>query len=461
MSKENQVAAIILAAGDGTRMKSSRAKPLHEVAGRSLLGHALKATEVLGAASTVVVTAPGASAVAAEVARACPDAMIAEQAERLGTGHAVRMAEPALADFDGDAVVLFADTPFISPETLGAMRDALAQGAAVVALGFEAADPTGYGRMIAEGTRLDRIVEHKDASDAERTVTLCNSGVIAADAALLFALLSQVGNDNANGEYYLPDVVGLARAAGHECAVVRCHEDETLGVNSRADLAKAEGVFQSRARRAAMADGVTLIDPATVWFSYDTELARDVLVEPNVVFAPGVQVAEGARIRAHSHLEGCRVAPDAVIGPYARLRPGANIGAGAKVGNFVEVKNAVFGEGAKANHLAYVGDADVGAGANIGAGVVTCNYDGVMKHRTTIGQGAFVGTNSSLVAPVKLGEGAYVASGSVITRDVAADALAITRAKQMEKPGFVARFRSKLLAIKAAQADKPAAKKGD
>lgn len=456
MSIEKQVSAIILAAGDGTRMKSARAKPLHEVAGRSLLGHALSSTAALGAVRTVVVTAPGADAVAGEAQRWCPEAEIAGQAERLGTGHAVRMAEGALAGFDGDAVVMFADTPFIAAETLAAMRTALAGGASVVALGFEAADPTGYGRILAEGDRLERIVEHKDANEAERAVTLCNSGVIAADAQLLFKLLAEVTNDNANGEYYLPDVVGLARAAGHDCAVVRCSEAETMGVNSRADLAAAEAVFQHRSRNAAMADGATLIAPETVWFSHDTTLGRDVTVEPNVVFAPGVHIEDGATIRAHSHLEGCRVATGAVIGPYARLRPGAVIGAGAKIGNFVEVKNAVFADGAKANHLAYVGDADVGAAANIGAGVITCNYDGVMKHRTTIGAGAFVGTNSSLVAPVTLGDGAYVASGSVITRDVQADALAITRAKQVEKPGFVARFRAKLVATKAA---KEAAKK--
>lgn len=451
MSRDKQVAAIILAAGDGTRMKSARAKPLHEVAGRSLLAHALASTAALDAARTVVVTAPGADAVADEARRVCPGAHIAEQGERLGTGHAVRMAESAMAGFDGDAIALFADTPFVTRETLQAMRDALAGGAAVVALGFEAADPTGYGRMIAEGDRLDRIVEHKDATEAERAVTLCNSGVIAADAGLLFELLAKVTNDNANGEYYLPDVVSLARAAGRDCAVVRCAEAETMGVNSRADLARAEAAFQARARMNAMAEGVTLVDPATVWFSHDTDLARDVIVEPNVIFAPGVVVEEGATIRAGSHLEGAHVAAGAVIGPYARLRPGAVIGAGAKVGNFVEVKNAVFGEGAKANHLAYVGDADVGPGANIGAGAITCNYDGVMKHRTTIGAGAFVGTNSSLVAPVTLGEGAYVASGSVISRDVSADALAITRAKQVEKPGFVARFRARLQAIKASQ----------
>lgn len=430
-------------------MKSALPKPLHVVAGQSLLAHCLASAATVGAERAVVVVGHGAEAVTKAAEAAHPGAAMALQAERLGTGHAVRMAQDALTGFQGDAFVLYADTPFIRAETLAAMLDRRRNGAAVVALGFQAAIPGGYGRMIATDGALDRIVEAKDANAEELAVTLCNSGVICADAGLLFDLLSEVTNENANGEYYLTDIVGLARKRNLPCAVVECPETETMGVNSRADLASAEAAFQNAARQRAMAEGATLIDPATVWFSHDTILGRDVIIEPNVFFAPGVSVADGATIRANCHLEGCTVAEGAVIGPFARLRPGAVMGAGSKVGNFVEVKNASFAAGAKANHLAYVGDATVGVGANIGAGVITCNYDGVMKHQTKIGEGAFVGTNSSLVAPVTVGDGAYVASGSVITRNVAPDALAITRAAQVEKPGFVKRFRAKLQAAKA------------
>lgn len=445
------IAAIVLAAGEGSRMKSSLPKPLHEVAGLSLLAHTLRAAESAGPARVAVVTGAGGAQVAKAAAAAHPGAEIVEQTERLGTAHAVLTARGALAAHDGDAVVLYADTPFIRPETLAAMRARRAAGADVVVLGFRAAEPGDYGRLIMEGDELLAIVEAKDAAPRELEIDLCNSGVIMADAGRMLSLLGEVGNDNAKGEYYLTDIVAVAREHGLRAAVVECDEAETLGVNSRADLAAAEAAFQARARARAMAEGATLVAPETVFFSHDTTLGRDVVVEPNVVFGPGVAVAAGALIRAFSHLEDCVVAEGAEIGPYARLRPGAEIGAGAKIGNFVEVKKAVFGPGAKANHLSYIGDASVGAGANIGAGTITCNYDGVLKHRTGIGEGAFIGSNSSLVAPVDIGAGAYVASGTVLTKDVPADALAIARAPLTQKTGFAARFRAKLQAMKLAR----------
>lgn len=456
MDTKNTYSAIILAAGEGSRMKSARPKPLHEVGGLSLLGHAMASAGSLGSPSvgdvrlSVVVGAGGASVEAAALA-IDPNADIATQAERLGTAHAVLAARDTLA-MGGEAVVLYADTPFIRPETLTAMRGMRAAGADVVVLGFRAAHPGGYGRLIVEAERLTAIVEAKDADEATLAIDLCNSGVVMADAATLLSLLEEVGNDNAKGEYYLTDIVAIANSRGLTAAVVECPEAETLGVNDRADLAAAEAAFQANARARAMAEGATLIDPATVWFSHDTTLGGDVTVEPNVFFAPGVRIADHAVIRANSHLEGCDVGEGAVIGPFARLRPGAKIGAHGRIGNFVEVKNAAFGDGAKANHLAYIGDASIGAGANIGAGAVTCNYDGVMKHRTEIGAGAFVGTNSSLVAPLTIGDGAYVATGSVITRDVAPDALALARARQEDKPGFAARLRARLQAAKARKA---------
>lgn len=451
MNTNAPIAAIILAAGEGSRMKSARPKPLHSVAGRTLLAHTIGAAQSMAPARLTVVTGAGGAAVAAAALGAHADAEIAEQTERRGTAHAVLAARGALAAHDGDAVVLYADTPFIRPETLEAMRARRAAGADIVVLGFRAAEPGGYGRLVMEGEALLRIVEAKEASAGERAIDLCNSGVVMADAGRMLSLLGEVGCDNAKGEYYLTDIVGLARAHGLSAAVVECPEQETLGVNSRADLAAAEAVFQAEARRAAMEAGATLTAPDTVFFSHDTRLGRDVIVGPNVVFAPGVTVADGATIHAFCHLEGCAIEAGATIGPFARLRPGAQIGEGAKIGNFVEVKNAVFGAGAKANHLAYIGDAGVGAGANIGAGVITCNYDGVLKHRTEIGAGAFIGTNSSLVAPVSVGDGAYVASGTVLTKDAPADSLAIARAPQTLKLNFVARFRTKLQAIKTAK----------
>lgn len=450
MTAPAPLAVLILAAGEGSRMKSSLPKPLHAVAGLSLLGHAMRAAEAASPSRITVVVGAGGEAVAKAARALRADAEIAEQAERRGTAHAVLAARGTLASHDGDAAVLYADTPFIRPETLAAMRRARAEGAGLVVLGFRAAEPGGYGRLVMEGGELLRIVETKDAAPEALAIDLCNSGVMLADAGRMLHWLGEVGCDNAKGEYYLTDLVEIARSHGARAAVVECPEAETLGVNSRADLAAAEAAFQARARAATMEAGATLTAPDTVWFSHDTRLGRDVTVGPNVVFGPGVTVADGAVIHAFCHLEGARLEAGAEVGPFARLRPGTVIGAGAKIGDFVEVKNAVFGPGAKANHLAYIGDATVGAGANVGAGVITCNYDGVLKHRTEIGAGAFIGTNSSLVAPISIGEGAYVASGSVVTRDVPADALAIARAPEQQKLNFVARFRAKLLARKAA-----------
>ncbi|PWJ12450.1 bifunctional UDP-N-acetylglucosamine diphosphorylase/glucosamine-1-phosphate N-acetyltransferase GlmU [Jannaschia seohaensis] len=442
-------ALIVLAAGQGSRMRSDRPKVLHEVAHAPLLVHALRAGAAVAPERVVVVAGHGGDAVEA-AAQAHDDAVtVVRQTEQLGTGHAVLQARDALAGFSGDVIVLYGDTPFIRAETLQAMLDTRADGADVVVLGFEAAAPGRYGRLIAQGDRLERIVEAKDATPEELAVTLCNSGVLAADAETLFALLDQVGNDNAAGEYYLTDVPGLARAARMSARVVTCPEAETLGVNTRADLAAAEAAFQARARAEAMEGGVTLVAPETVHLAYDTVLGRDVIVEPNVVFGPGVTVENGATIRAFTHLEGCHISEACVVGPYARLRPGAELDRAAKVGNFVEVKAAQVHEGAKINHLSYVGDAEVGARANIGAGTITCNYDGVFKHRTEIGADAFIGSNTALVAPVRVGAGAMTASGSVITQDVPDGDLALGRAKQVNKDGLAARLMAKLKAAKA------------
>jgi len=447
-------AAVVLAAGQGTRMKSSLAKPLHAVGGKAMLAWAIDLAQASQAERVVVVWGAHSPAVreAAE-ARGCEAAL---QDPPEGTGHAVLQAKDALAGFSGDVIVLYADTPLIRPQTVEAAFAALDAGAGVAVVGFEPADPTGYGRLIAdEAGGLARIVEHKDADPAERAVGLCNSGVLAAPADVLFGLLGQVTNDNAKGEYYLTDIVGLARAAGHAGAVVTAAADEVLGVNSRGDLALAEAAFQSRRRGEAMAAGVTLVAPDTVFFSHDTQLAADVLVEPHVVFAPGVRIGPGATVRAFSHLEGAEVGEGAQVGPYARLRPGTVLGAGARIGNFVETKKARIGAGAKVNHLSYVGDAQVGANANIGAGTITCNYDGFDKHLTVIGEGAFIGSNTALVAPVSVGAGAYTGSGGVITQDVPDDALAIARAKQDIKTGWAARYRAAKAARKAKGKDAP------
>lgn len=439
---------VVLAAGDGTRMRSDRPKVLHEVAHAPLLHHALRAGLSLGPDGLAVVVGHRGAAVEAAAREVAPQAAVAVQQRREGTARAVAAALPHVAAGGGDTLVLYADTPFLRPETLAAMRAARAEHDVVV-LGFEAADPGRYGRLVLDADgRLARIVEWKDATESERGIALCNSGVICCATALLSDLLPQIGNDNASGEYYLTDLVALARARGLSCGVVRCDEAETLGVNSRADLAAAEAAFQARARAAAMEAGVTLTAPETVHFAWDTRLAEDVQVEPMVVFGPGVTVERGARIRSFSHLEGAHVAAGAEIGPFARLRRGAELADGAKIGNFVEVKAARIGPGAKVNHLSYVGDAEVGAGANLGAGTVTCNYDGVSKHRTVIGARAFVGSATMLVAPVRVGAEAFTGSGSVITDDVEDGALAIARARQQTKPGLGRKLMARLRAAR-------------
>lgn len=441
------VALIVLAAGQGKRMGSDLPKVLHPLAGAPILWHALRAGAALEPERTVVVVGHGGAAVAAAAQDWDPQALIARQEEQRGTAHAVLQAAPALAGFAGDAVVLYGDTPFIGEATLDALAAARAQ-ADVVVLGFEAAHPTGYGRLVMAGERLERIVEHKDATETERAIRLCNSGVVCADAELLMTLAGEVGNANATGEYYLTDIVAIARARGLTASVVRCPEDETLGVNSRADLAAAETTFQRRARAAALADGVRMPGPETVFLAFDTTIGGGALVEPFVVFGPGVTVETGATIRAFSHLEGCHVSRGASVGPFARLRPGTELAEDVRIGNFVEIKNALIDAGAKVNHLTYVGDASIGEAANIGAGTVTCNYDGVSKHRTEIGAGAFVGSATMLVAPVRLGAGAMTGSGSVITEDVPDGALAVARARQVTKPGLAARLMARLRAAR-------------
>ena len=446
------LAAIVLAAGKGTRMKSDLHKVLHPVAGRPMLLHLLAAVGELAPERVVVVT--GALSEQVEAAVVPLGAATALQAEQLGTAHAVGRAEAALAGFEGDVLILYGDVPLVTPATMRAMVDRLGapDAPAAVVLGFRPADPGAYGRVIADADgRIARMVEFKDASDVERAVTLCNSGLMTVRSTDLWPLLARVGNHNATGEYYLPDLVMLAAADGRGSAVIETGEAEVAGVNSRAELASVEAAWQDRRRAAAMAAGASLMAPGTVWFAHDTVLGRDVVVEPNVVFGPGVRVADGATIRAFSHLEGATVGEGAEVGPYARLRPGAVLGARSKVGNFVEVKKSRLGEGVKANHLTYLGDADVGAGANIGAGTITCNYDGFLKYRTSIGAGAFVGSNSALVAPVAIGAGAIVAAGSVVTADVEADALALVRPPQVAKPGWARRFRDTMAARKAAK----------
>lgn len=443
-------ALIILGAGMGTRMNSELPKVLHQIGGAPMLVHAMRAGATLNPEKTVIVAGHGAEAVSKAALAYDPDAETVLQTEQLGTAHAVAQAGAALEGFEGDALVLYGDTPFIGSDTLEAM--AVARGSHdVVVLGFEAADPGRYGRLITKGDALERIVEFKDATDEERAVTLCNSGVIAAKSSVLFDLIAAVGNDNASGEYYLTDIIGIARAKGLSATVVRCDEAETLGVNSRAELIAAEADFQARARTAAIEDGVTLLAPQTVFFAYDTYLGRDAIIEQNVIFGPNVTVESGAKIRAFSHLEGCHVSQGATVGPYARLRPGAELQENVHVGNFVEIKNAIVAEGAKVNHLSYIGDADIGARTNIGAGTITCNYDGVFKHRTVIGEDVFIGSNTMLVAPVTVGNAAMTASGSVVSRDVPDGDLAIARARQENKPGFAVKLFEKLRHLKISQ----------
>lgn len=435
--------AVVLAAGEGTRMRSAKPKVLHEVAGRSMVAHVVAAVQAAGAERIALVVGPGRDDVAGVARKLAPDVDVYEQTERLGTAHAVLAARKALEQGFDDVLIAFADTPLIRPETFASLRAALADGAAVAALGFHAADPQGYGRLLlAPDGALTAIREHKDATEAERATRLCNAGLMALAGAHALALLDAIGNDNAQKEYYLTDAVAGARAMGLKALHRTAPEDEVQGVNDRVQLAAAEAVAQHRLRDSAMRAGATLIAPETVHFSADTKLGRDVTVEPNVVFGPGVEVADGVVIRAFSHLEGARVDGGATIGPFARLRPGAKLEADAHIGNFVEIKASTVGMGAKVNHLAYIGDASIGARTNVGAGVITCNYDGFGKYRTEIGEGAFIGTNSSLVAPVTIGAGAYIGSGSVITDDVAADALAIGRGRQVQKAGWAAEFRA-------------------
>jgi len=447
---DTPLAIVVLAAGQGTRMKSDLHKVLHPVAGRPMLHHLLASAAQLSPARTVVVA--GARAAQVEAAVAPLGVAVALQAEQLGTGHAVAQAQAELAGFEGDVLVLYGDVPLVAADTLRRMVARLRADdrPAAVVLGFRPPDPGAYGRVIADADgRIRRMVEWKDASTAERAETLCNSGLMAVRGADLWALLARVGNSNAAGEYYLPDIVMLAADDGRGSAVIETGWEEVAGVNSRAELAGVEGMWQARRRARAMAEGATLVAPDTVWFAHDTVLGRDVTVEPNVVFGPGVTVADGATVHAFSHLEGADVGEGAAVGPYARLRPGAAIGRRARVGNFVEVKKARLGDGAKANHLSYLGDADIGAGANIGAGTITCNYDGFFKYQTMIGAGAFIGSNSALVAPVAIGAGAIVGAGSVVTEDVEADALALVRPEQRAKPGWAARFRQVMQARKA------------
>ncbi|TGD64135.1 bifunctional UDP-N-acetylglucosamine diphosphorylase/glucosamine-1-phosphate N-acetyltransferase GlmU [Tabrizicola sp. WMC-M-20] len=445
------VSLVILAAGQGTRMNSDLPKVLHHVAGSPLLHHAMQAGRALDPERVVVVTGHGADAVTKATLAFDEDALTVVQAEQKGTAHAVAQAAPLLADASGDVIVLYGDTPFVRPETLEAMQAARARHAVVV-LGFHAADPGRYGRLVVDGESLLKIVEYKDASDEERTITLCNSGVICADAKLMFSLVAEVGNANAAGEYYLTDLPELARKRGLSAGVVICPEDETLGVNTRSQLADAERAFQIRARAEALENGVTLTAPDTVFFALDTVVGRDAIIGPNVVFGPGVTVESGAEIKAFCHLEGCHISRGATVGPFARLRPGAELAEDVHVGNFVEIKNAILDEGVKVGHLTYIGDADIGEHTNIGAGTVTCNYDGVMKHRTRIGRNAFIGSDTMLVAPVTVGDGAMTASGSVITEDVPAEALAVGRARQVTKPGLAPKLFARLRAIKAAKA---------
>jgi bifunctional UDP-N-acetylglucosamine pyrophosphorylase/glucosamine-1-phosphate N-acetyltransferase len=445
------LAIVILAAGKGTRMMSDVHKVLHPIAGRPMLLHLMTSAATLCPQHQVVVVGSGRD----QLERAVGDAAtIAVQDPQHGTAHAVQQAQDALAGFSGDVLVLYGDVPFVRAETMQAMLDRLHadDAPAVVVLGFEPDDALAYGRVIADRGLVRRMVEFKDASEAERATRLCNSGLLAARAEDLFALLARVGNDNAQGEYYLPDIVNIALADGRTAAVVVTDDShEVAGINSRAELAAAEGRWQERRRFAAMADGATLVAPDTVWFAWDTVVGRDVTIEPNVIFGPGVTVADQVVIHAFSHIEGARIASGVSIGPFARLRPGAELAKGSRVGNFVEVKNSRLGEGAKANHLTYLGDADVGAHANIGAGTITCNYDGYFKYRTVIGERAFIGSNSALIAPVRIGADAIVAAGSAVSRDVSDGELRLVRGEQLVKPGWADRFHD---AMKKKKADK-------
>jgi len=436
--------AIVLAAGEGKRMRSARPKVLHELAGRSLLAHVLTAVTAAGADRVALVVAPGHDAVVKEAKALAPDIEIFVQSPPLGTAHAVLAAKPAIAEGYDDILVAFADTPLVRPETFARLRTGLEHsGRAVAALGFLAGNPRGYGRLIQEGETLVAIREDRDLRGDEAEIFFCNAGLMAIAGATALPLLESIDQANAQGEYYLTDIVAAARARGLSAVAIDAPEDEVLGINDRLQLAGAEAVLQTRLKAAAMRDGVTFLDPSRVTLSYDTQFGRDVLVEPDVFFGPGVKIGDGVTIRAFSHLVGAEIGSRSIIGPFARLRPGASLAEEVHIGNFVEVKASTLGPGVKANHLAYIGDASIGAKTNVGAGVITCNYDGFAKFRTEIGEGVFVGVNSAMVAPVKIGDGAYIGTGSVITQDVSPDALALARSRQIEKPSWAKDFRAK------------------
>ncbi len=443
--------SIVLAAGEGTRMKSSMPKVLHRIAGLPLVCHVVNAVQGTGKSDIALVVGRGAEEVRGAVEKVAGPVSTFEQKERLGTAHAVLAAREVIERGYDDLLIVFGDTPLIEAQSLLAARDRLAQGADLVVIGFRPASPHGYGRLIEEGGQLVAIVEEKEATEEQKKIGFCNGGLMAVRGQNVLGLLDAVGNDNAKGEYYLTDIVSIAHDKGLTVTAIEVPVDNVIGINNRAELAEAEAIWQSRKRRDLMLLGVTMIAPETVFFSHDTVVEPDVVIEPNVFFGPSVHVAAGALIHSFSHLEGAQVGEKAEIGPFARLRPGADLAEKSKVGNFCEVKNAKVGKGAKINHLTYIGDAVIGASSNIGAGTITCNYDGYNKFKTIIGEHAFIGSNSSLVAPVEIGDNAYIASGSVITSDVPADALAFGRARQETKEGRGKILREKYAAIKAAK----------
>lgn len=446
-----ELLSIILAAGEGTRMRSAMPKVLHPVGGLPMLGHVLRTAKAAGSSSIALVVGASSERVQASAMASFPDAMVAVQTERLGTGHAVRQAAAAYATAKGNVIVLYADNPLVSPATLTEIGTRLDAGADIVVVAYRPEDPTNLGRLLTENGRLLAIREHKDASDEERRINLCNSGIMGFRADTLRAVIDRIGNANAKGEYYLTDAVELANADGRRVEYVEANPAEVVGVDDRSRLAQAEATFQELRRSDFMKAGVTLRDPASVWFSWDTEIGRDVTIFPNVVFGPGVKIADNVEIRAFCDIEDAVIGEGASIGPFARIRGGADIGPDVHLGNFVEVKKSRIGAGTKAGHLSYLGDAEIGTNTNIGAGTITCNYDGVNKDKTIIGDNVFIGSNASLVAPVSIGNGAYTASGSVITQDVPADALALGRARQENKPGYAPKLRAKALAKKAAK----------
>jgi bifunctional UDP-N-acetylglucosamine pyrophosphorylase/glucosamine-1-phosphate N-acetyltransferase len=449
-----ELLSIILAAGEGTRMRSATPKVLHQVGGLSLVGHVVRTVVSSGSSAISVVVGPGHDAVQAMVAGLAPGATFSTQIDRKGTAHAVRQAETAYKDAKGNVIVLYADTPLVSGDTLAGITARLDAGADIVVVGFRPDDTTGYGRLITDGGRLVAIREHKDATDAERAIGLCNSGIMGFRAETLRSVIDRIGNANAKGEFYLTDAVELANADGRRIEAVEADANEVIGVDDRRKLAQAESQFQELRRDDFMRAGVTLKDPASVYFSYDTEIGRDVTIFPNVVFGPGVRIADGVEIRAFCDIESTSIGSGASIGPFARMRGNVDIGQNVHIGNFVEVKNSVIHEGVKAGHLSYLGDSEVGAKTNIGAGTITCNYDGVNKSKTTIGANAFIGSNTSLVAPVTIGDGAYTASGTVVTHDVEPDALAIGRARQENKAGYAPKLKARAEAIKRARSGK-------